>query len=242
MKNPDPCTKRIWAMKRRFTAGGNSRKYIVVHNTGNTATAVQEANNLKNNYAAASFHYVLDDTDIIQCVHDYDTAWAVGAWSGCVAYIRNSESISIEVCSNGTAFSQAERDNLRKLVMHLMEYYGIQADHVVRHYDCHSGRKACPAAYCGTSAKNAAWKELHAYITGAAPQSSGVPYVARVTVAANDHLNIRKGPGTDTAIVGEVHRGDAYTIVEEADGPGAAKWGRLKSGAGWISLDFTEKV
>lgn len=35
---------------------------------------------------------------------------------------------------------------------------------------------------------------------------------------------------------------EVYTIVEEADGPGASKWGRLKSGAGWISLDFVKKM
>lgn len=33
-----------------------------------------------------------------------------------------------------------------------------------------------------------------------------------------------------------------YTIVAESDGPGASKWGKLKSGAGWISLDYTKKV
>lgn len=170
---PNPCTKQIWCRSDRYTSGGNSCKYIVVHNTANTASAVNEANNIHNNAGSSSFHYVIDDTDIIQCVHDYDTAWAVGAWSGCKAYITNSQSISIEVCSPGTAFTQAEQDNLRALVLHLMEYYGITADHVVRHYDCHSGRKNCPAAYVNQSA----WNALHAYITGssstAAPAGGG---------------------------------------------------------------------
>ena len=64
-------------------------------------------------------------------------------------------------------------------------------------------------------------------------------YVVRVTA---DELNVRSGPGTDNAIVTVVHAGEAYTIVEEADGAGASKWGRLKSGAGWVALDHTEKV
>lgn len=170
MKNPDPCTKRIWCKPSRYTKGGNSRKYIVVHNTANTASAVNEANNIHNNAGSSSFHYVLDDKDIVQCVHDYDTAWAVGAWSGCTAYVKNSESISIEVCNPGTEFSTAEKQNLRKLVMHLMEYYGIPASRVVRHWDCHSGRKACPKFYSGSN--NSAWSALHAYITGG---SSSVP-------------------------------------------------------------------
>ena len=33
-----------------------------------------------------------------------------------------------------------------------------------------------------------------------------------------------------------------YTIVAEAAGPGATKWGKLKSGAGWISLDYVTKL
>ena len=170
MKNPDPCTNRIWCRASRYTKGGNSRKYIVVHNTANTASAVNEAKNLKNNPGQSSFHYAIDDRDIIQCVHDYDTAWAVGAWAGTTAYVKNSQSISIEVCNPGTEFSTAEKQNLRKLVMHLMEYYHIPASRVVRHWDCHSGRKKCPAFYAGSG--NSAWSALHAYITGG---SSSVP-------------------------------------------------------------------
>lgn len=165
MVHNDPTTKRIWCRSSRYTAGGNSRKYIVVHNTANTATAVQEANNLKNNNGSSSFQYAVDDVDIVQCVHDYDTAWAVGAWAGAVQYIGNNQSISIEVCNPGTEFSDACKKNLRALVLHLMEYYGIPADHVVRHWDCHSGRKQCPKFYSG--ANNAAWNELHSYITSA---------------------------------------------------------------------------
>lgn len=51
-------------------------------------------------------------------------------------------------------------------------------------------------------------------------------------------LNIRKGPGTNYAIVGSITKGGVYTIVDEAVGEGATKWGKLKSGAGWISLDY----
>lgn len=31
-------------------------------------------------------------------------------------------------------------------------------------------------------------------------------------------------------------------VLAEADGQGASKWGKLKSGAGWISLDYAKKV
>ena len=75
---------------------------------------------------------------------------------------------------------------------------------------------------------------------GSTAPSSG--YVVSVNVAEGDKLNIRSGAGTNYNIVGEVHRGEAYTIVEEANGQGANKWGKLKSGAGWIALDFTTRV
>lgn len=51
-------------------------------------------------------------------------------------------------------------------------------------------------------------------------------------------LNVRKGPGTNYGINMTVRKGEIYTIVEEsADG----KWGKLKSGAGWIALAYTRK-
>lgn len=59
---------------------------------------------------------------------------------------------------------------------------------------------------------------------------------------ATDVLNIRKSAGTNYPIVGRVTRGGVYTIVDEANGTGASKWGRLKSGAGWISLDYVTKL
>lgn len=65
------------------------------------------------------------------------------------------------------------------------------------------------------------------------------PYLVKVTA---DVLNIRKGAGTDTAVVGSIADKGVYTIVEEANGKGADRWGKLKSGAGWISLDYTKKI
>lgn len=64
------------------------------------------------------------------------------------------------------------------------------------------------------------------------------PYKVRVKVP---NLNIRKGPGTDCAKTGRYTGVGIFTIIEEADGKGATKWGRLKSRAGWISLDYVTK-
>lgn len=66
------------------------------------------------------------------------------------------------------------------------------------------------------------------------------PYKVRVNTA---ELNIRLGAGTNTKKVGTVHSGDVYTIVGESAGKGSTNgWGKLKSGAGWISLDYCKKL
>ena len=65
------------------------------------------------------------------------------------------------------------------------------------------------------------------------------PYRVKVTASV---LNIRKGAGTNYALAGTIRDGGVYTIVQESTGQGATKWGKLKSGAGWISLDYTTKV
>lgn len=59
------------------------------------------------------------------------------------------------------------------------------------------------------------------------------PYQVKVNVAA---LNIRKGPGVDNAVVSVIRDKGIYTIVAENN-----SWGKLKSGAGWIKLEFTSK-
>ena len=65
------------------------------------------------------------------------------------------------------------------------------------------------------------------------------PYTVRVT--CND-LNIRKEPSNKAAKNGKITDRGIYTIMSEHDGPGANKWGKLKSGKGYISLDYTEKT
>ena len=71
-----------------------------------------------------------------------------------------------------------------------------------------------------------------AIITSNAPTAS-TSYLVKVTA---DALNIRKGPGTNYAIVGCITDKGSYTIVEENNG-----WGKLKSDAGWINLNYTKK-
>lgn len=69
------------------------------------------------------------------------------------------------------------------------------------------------------------------------------PYLVRVSIP---DLNIRKGLGTDYGKTGKYTGIGTFTIVEEADGEGASKWGLLKSYRekrnGWISLDYGKRL
>ncbi len=66
------------------------------------------------------------------------------------------------------------------------------------------------------------------------PNTNSNVYLVKVTA---DALNIRSGAGTNNAIVGCIRDKGTYTIVETQ-----GNWGKLKSGAGWICLDYTQKV
>lgn len=66
-----------------------------------------------------------------------------------------------------------------------------------------------------------------------------VPYIVRVEVG---ELRIRKGAGTNYASTASIKDRSVYTIVQESTGPGAKLWGKLKSGAGWIALDYCSFV
>lgn len=74
--------------------------------------------------------------------------------------------------------------------------------------------------------------------TGGTTGATVTPYLVRVKIT---NLNIRKGPGTNYGSTGYIQPG-IYTIVAESTGKGATKWGKLKSGAGWISLDYATKT
>lgn len=75
-------------------------------------------------------------------------------------------------------------------------------------------------------------------VSAAGGTTATVSYTVKIT--ATD-LNIRSGPGTNYASKGFIKPG-VYTIVQEATGSGASKWGKLKSGVGWVSLDHCTKM
>ena len=70
------------------------------------------------------------------------------------------------------------------------------------------------------------------------PEATGFPYRVKVTTLV---LNVRAGAGTEFKKTTSVKMNEVYTIVDEKMN-GSTKWGKLKSGAGWISLKYTKRV
>ena len=78
------------------------------------------------------------------------------------------------------------------------------------------------------------------YASKAEEKTPDVPFLVRVSIS---NLNIRKGPGTNYSRTGSYTGKGVFTIVATASGQGSTSgWGKLKSGAGWISLDFTSRI
>lgn len=220
--------------KTNFKKGnGKQNKYIVVHYVGATGGAKANCEYFLNNYRGASAHYFIGHAgEVWQCVEDKDIAWHCGAARYKHPYCRNDNSIGIEMCcrknlSNNTWYFEEKTVNATiVLIKELMKKYGIPAANVIRHYDVTG--KVCPEPYVRDTA---AWNNFKASLT-AISASSG--YLVKVTA---DVLNVRQGAGVGYKITTTVKKNEVYTIVQEYNG-----WGKLKSGAGWISLKYTKRV
>ena len=93
--------------------------------------------------------------------------------------------------------------------------------------------KKCADANKGYAVFNTSGKQVY-------PKADFSPYLVEVT--ATD-LNIRKGPGTNYGKTGKFTGKGVFTITEERAGTGSNRgWGKLKSGAGWISLDYVKRL
>lgn len=99
--------------------------------------------------------------------------------------------------------------------------------------------KACADKNDGYSVYDWNGNVVYAPSKSSEQEQKKVSYRVRVSIK---NLNIRKGPGINYDKTGRYTGIGVFTIVAESDGEGATKWGKLKSGAGWISLDYANKI
>lgn len=113
---------------------------IVVHNTANDASANNEISYMRTNNYETSFHFAVDDKEVVQGIPLNRNAWHASDGHG----KGNMQGIAIEICyskSGGDRFIKAEQ-NAAKFIAQLLKERGWGIDKVTKHQD-YSG-KYCP--------------------------------------------------------------------------------------------------
>ena len=140
-------------------------RYIVMHYTANNGDTAKNNCDYYHRVGGlqASAHYFVDEHGAMQSVREGDTAWHCGARAYWHPECRNGNSIGIEMCSrkraDGSYYILPETvANAAALAREIMQRYGIDTDHVLRHYDVTG--KRCPMPWVDDPAQWVAFKEM----------------------------------------------------------------------------------
>ena len=271
-------------------------EFIVVHNTANDASAQNEVKYMISNNNQVSFHFAVDDKEVVQGLPLDRNAWACGDGANGKG---NRKGIQIEICyskSGGARFENAEK-NAAKFIAQLLKERGWGVDKVKKHQDF--SNKYCPhrtldkgwASFVNmikdylnelnkpvqstqsssisvgdkvkvktTATHYATGQSMASFVKGSTYEVTridgnklllsdivswvwdyDVDKVGSTTQSNSDNsflveiicdeLNIRQQADFNSKVVGTVKKGEVFTIVEMSNG-----LGKLKSGAGWISI------
>lgn len=184
-------------------------EYIVVHNTANDASAANEIKYMQSNNSQVSFHYAVDDKEVVQGIPMNRNAWHAGDGADGKG---NRKGIAIEICysrSGGARFTAAEQ-NAAQFVATLLKSYGWGIDRVTKHQD-YSGK------YCPHRTLDLGWNrflkmvEVHMKALNAA---------TAVTIKKGDKVKVINTTVKNGKIVGATYTGgtfvcwhDAYTVL-----------------------------
>ena len=142
-------------------------RYIVMHYTANNGDTARNNCDYYHRVGSlqASAHYFVDEHGAMQSVRECDTAWHCGARAYWHPECRNANSIGIEMCSrkraDGSYYILPETvANAAALAREIMQRYGIDTDHIVRHYDVTG--KRCPMPWVDDPAQ---WTAFLAMLT-----------------------------------------------------------------------------
>ena len=116
-------------------------EFIVVHNTANDGSANNEIEYMRNNDNKVSFHYAVDDIEIVQGIPENRNAWHAGDGGNGEG---NRKGIAIEICyskSGGEKFNKAE-ENAAEFIASKLKEKGWGIDKVKKHQDF--ANKYCP--------------------------------------------------------------------------------------------------
>lgn len=236
---------KVWAVSGNYAKGrqGHKIKKITLHHMAGVLTAKECGRIFQAKGRKCSAHYgVGSDGKIGIYVDENNIAYSDGNWAS------NCESISIEVANSKRGgqwpVSKKSIDLTIKLVADIAKRRNLGKLVAGKNLTWHSmyASTACPGPYLKSQIKYIAQEanKLNGYGTSTTKTTTTTSKTTssksfKVQVKIED-LNIRSGPGTSYKSKGFIKPG-VYTIIQTN-----GKWGKLKSGAGWIHLDYAKKL
>ena len=223
------------------TTASKGRKiaYIVIHYTAGVSSksgsALSTANYFATSDREASADFIVDDFYIVQYNPDPRNryCWAVGGakygnkGGRLYGIAKNTNCVSIEICSTNStgkmqsansptySFTASALKNALELTRHLMDLYGIDADHVIRHYDVTG--KLCPGiiGWNAESGDESKWNAFKAQLTPA-ENKGNMTYVGKGIgeATARTDMTVRDKASTTGRSVGEVKKGQKVEVLE----------------------------
>lgn len=234
--------KRNVRKNPEYNPSGNVTKITIHHMAGNMAADDCARMHATSKYQQSANYYIGSDGKIICGVPEEFRAWTSGSKQ------NDYQSITIEVANDTFApnwtISDKAYASLVNLCADICRRYQITPafngnTNASFTFHCMFQATECPGPYIINNI-NRIIDDVKKSMNGAAPEPAPEPakpsdaFLVKVTA---DCLNIRSGPGTSYKITGTITDHGVYTIVEKS-----GNWGKLKSGAGWISLRYVKVV
>lgn len=209
------------------------RKITIHHMAGNLTVEQCGAVFAPTSRKASSNYGIGTDGRIGMYVEEKDRAWTSSSPD------NDNQAVTIEVANstlgpNWTVSDKAMAslidlcvDICKRNGIQRLNFTGDKTGNLTMH--CYFKSTLCPGPYL---------KSKFPYIASEVNKRLGAeatpePFIVQITASS---LNVRKGPGTSYAVAQTVRKGQVFTIVQQQGG-----WGKLKSGAGWISLKYTAR-
>ena len=235
-------------------------QYITVHNTSNSASALNEISYMKNNNNATSYHVCIDEQYVIQAIPFNRNAWHAGDGANGTG---NRKSIGIEIArstsADTTLFQRAE-ENAAKYIATLLKQYGWTTSRVKRHKDW-SGKN------CPHKTMELGWdrfvkmiqKELD--ILNGKTTTTTKPTTSTTTsttfkvgnygknVVTTDNLNVRRSRNAGSGLLITIPKGTTIKVnyvmyQDNSVAPKGDLWGGVtyKGATGFINLKYVKPV
>lgn len=209
------------------------RKITIHHMAGNLTVEQCGAVFAPTSRKASSNYGIGTDGRIGMYVEEKDRAWTSSSPD------NDNQAVTIEVANNtlGPNWTVSDKamvslidlcvDICKRNGIQRLNFTGDKTGNLTMH--CYFKSTLCPGPYLKSKFPYIASEVNKRLGADATPE----PFIVQITASS---LNVRKGPGTSYAVAQTVRKGQVFTIVQQQGG-----WGKLKSGAGWISLKYTAR-